>query len=405
MSIINKVIILFLISFSLMTLVSNETNKLTQRAIETLLKEKYIQVSDELFTYLSNNDNANLQKKLTELKFKTVTDKKHYLNSSDTLYEYKTELSIIKILKHEDNKYLLYMKYLDDDALVMDLSQNEIFKDKEFLNYLILADILILIILSLIILKMIYPLKEISKSIKKFGEGDYGLRIDKLGNDEIGEVSKTFNSMALNIEELITSRQRLLRDIGHELKTPISKSKLAIEMIEESKYKNILKKALSEIDEMTNELLYVEKLNANQHRFNFEKFNAETLISESLSKLFIEDETSVEVVIESNFDIQADLNYLSIALKNLIDNGLKYATEKPIFIIVKDKNISVKSKGEKLDKPLEFYCEDFTQGDNSRSTKGYGLGLSLVKRILDKHDFKLLYRYENGFNGFTLTMT
>ncbi|MDO8453770.1 MAG: HAMP domain-containing protein, partial [Sulfurimonas sp.] len=315
MSIINKVILLFAISFSLMIFVSNETNKLTQTAIEKLLKEKYIQVSDELFTYLSNNDTANLQKKLTELNFKTIEDKKHSFDASTVLYEYKTELSIIKILKHEDNTYLLYMKYLDDDILVMDGSQDEIFKDKEFLNFMILADIMILIILCLIILKMIYPLKEISKSIKKFGEGNYGLRINILSNDEIGELSKTFNSMALNIEELITSRQRLLRDIGHELKTPISKSKLAIEMIEESKYKKILKKALSQMDEMTNELLYIEKLSANQHKLNFEKFNCETLISESLSKLFIEDETSVEVLIESNFEIHADLNYLSIALK------------------------------------------------------------------------------------------
>ena len=57
---------------------------------------------------------------------------------------------------------------------------------------------------------------------------------------EIGEVANTFNSMAENIEGLITSRQRLLRDIGHELKTPIAKSKIAIEMIEDSKYKKIL---------------------------------------------------------------------------------------------------------------------------------------------------------------------
>lgn len=404
MSIITKVIILFVISFSLMIFVSHETNKLTQNTIETLLKEKYIQVSDELFTYLSNNDTANLKKKLIELNFQVVKDKQHYFDASTILYQYKTDLSIIKILKHEDNTYLLYMKYLDDDLLVMDISQDKIFKDKEFLNYMILADILILIILSLVILKMIYPLKEISKTIKKFGEGNYGLRIKKLSSDEIGEVSHTFNSMALNIQELITSRQRLLRDIGHELKTPISKSKLAIEMIEDSKYKKILKKALSEIDEMTNELLYIEKLNANQQQLNIQKFDCETLVGTSLSKLFIDDESSVNVFIESNFSINADLYYLSIALKNLIDNALKYTTHKPISIIVKDKKIMVKSQGEKLEKPLEFYCEDFTQGDNSRNQKGYGLGLSLVKRILCKHNFKLLYGYDEGFNLFTIEL-
>jgi len=153
-----------------MLYVSNETNKLTQTTIEKLLKEKYIQVSDELFTYLSNNDAAAIEKKLAELNFQIVEDTKHYLAVSTTLYDYKTDLSSIKILKHEDNKYLLYMNYLDDDILVMDVSQNKIFQDKEFLNYMILADIMILTILSLIILKMIYPLKEISNSIKKFGE-------------------------------------------------------------------------------------------------------------------------------------------------------------------------------------------------------------------------------------------
>ncbi|MDH4944047.1 ArsS family sensor histidine kinase [Sulfurimonas sp. C5] len=402
MSIITKVIILFFISFSLMIFVSNETNKLTQNTIETLLKDKYIQVSDELFTYLSNNDMNNLKNKLKELDFKEVLDKEHYLKTSSILYQYKTELSSIEILQHEDNRYLLYMTYLDDDLLVMDQSQGKIFKDKEFLNYMILVDILILIILSFVILKMIYPLKELSGSIKKFGEGDYSMRSKKVGSDEIGELSDTFNAMAMNIENLITSRQRLLRDIGHELKTPISKSKLAVEMVEESKYKKILKKALDEIDQMTSELLDIEKLNSNQQRLIFKSFDMETLVGLALSKLFVEDESKIDVDIESNFSVNADLNYLSIALKNLIDNALKYGTEKPVHIIVKEKSIVVKSKGKQLDKPLEFYCEDFTQGDNSRNQKGYGLGLSLVKRILDKHKFQLLYYYEKGFNFFAI---
>lgn len=401
MSIINKVLILFFISFSLMIFVSLKTDKLTQATIESLLREKYIQVSEELFTYLSNNDKVNLQKKLQELQFKTMGDKKHYFESSQVLYEYNTELSSIKILKHDD-KYMLYMNYLDDEILVMDVSQEKSFEDKEFLNYMILADILILIILCLMILKMIYPLKEISRSIKKFGDGNYSLRIKQVSGDEIGEVAKTFNSMALNIEDLIYSRERLLRDIGHELKTPIAKSKLALEMIEEGKYKRILKKALSQIDEMTSELLYLEKLNANQSTLNLQTFNSETLISEALSKLFIEDETLINITIQTNFDINADLNYLAIALKNLVDNALKYSAVKPVYIVVQDGCILVKSKGEKLQKPLDFYCEAFTQGDNSRNQEGYGLGLSLVKRIMDKHNFKLGYFYAKGFNVFVI---
>ena len=267
---------------------------------------------------------------------------------------------------------------------------------------MILADISILVILFLIILKIIYPLRSISKSIKSFGDGDYSLRIKNSSKDEIGKVATTFNSMAKNIEELIRSRESLLRDIGHELKTPISKSKLAIEMIEDSKYKSILNRALSQIDEMTSELLDLEKLNANQYELEIQKFSCETLITESLSKLLIDDESFIDVHVEMSFDVNADLKYLSIALKNLIDNALKYSTQKPVYIVVKDGCVLVKSKGEILNKSLEFYCEPFIQGDNSRNQEGYGLGLSLVKKILDKHGFELSYFYKNGFNVFSI---
>ena len=117
---------------------------------------------------------------------------------------------------------------------------------------------------------------------------------------------------------------------------------------------------------------------------------------------FIDNEDNIKVDIVSNFKIKGDLNYLSIALKNLIDNGLKYSTKKPVYIIIEENNIYIKSIANKLDKPLEYYCQLFTQGDNSRGENGYGLGLSLVKRILDKHHFKLSYYYDGKFNIFSI---
>jgi len=402
MSIFTKVLMLFLISLFLMLFVSNKTEELTQSTLKSLLKEKYIQTSDELFKYLANNDLDALERKLKELNFEKITDEKHYFASSKVIYTYDTGLSSIKILQHEDDRFLLYMKYLDDDILVIDLSQNSNFQEIAFLNYLILADILILIILFLIILKMIYPLKKISNGIKAFGEGDYSSRVEVVSNDEIAEVASTFNAMASNIQELIAARQRLLRDMGHELKTPISKSKLALEMIEESKYKNILQRALIQMDDMTNDLLNIEKLSTKDTTLKLEKFTVETLISTTLSKLFMQDERSIDIEIDSNFEIEADLNYLSIALKNLTDNALKYAIKKPIFIKAYDKTIEVKSSGKKLEETLEFYCEVFTQGDNSREQQGYGLGLSMVKRVIDKHNFTLSYRFEDNLNIFTI---
>ncbi len=405
-SIFHKVLILFLISLSLMLFVSKKAEELTQETLQTLLKEKYIQVSDELFRYLSDNDWYALNKKLKELKLKTIKDKEHYFQRSKSIYKYQTDLLTIEILQHEDKRYILYLSYLDDDLLVIDSIQNRSFQKMDTLNYLIIADISILVILFLIILKMIYPLKNISKRIKNFGEGDYSSRIESITNDEIGEVGSTFNLMASNIEEMIKSRERLLRDIAHELKTPVAKSKLALEMMQstqkDDKYKMILERAVSQMDEMIHELLDIEKLNTSHQQLKSETFDVETLITTSLSKLFIEDETLVNIDIKSNFRIKADLHYLSIALKNLIDNALKYSTQKPVFIIAENHTILVKSKGERLKESLDYYCDLFTQGDQSRTKKGHGLGLSLVKMILNRHDFKLSYDYDGKFNIFSI---
>jgi len=163
MSIVNKVLILFLISLSLMIFVSHKTNTITQNALESLQMEKYIQVSKELYRYLSNNDKEKLNKKLSYLKYKIIKKKKKYFKKSNILYNHTTKLSSIKILKYEDDEFLLYLSYLDDDILVMDSTLRDKFEEKESLNSLIVADILILLVLLALILKMVLPLRDITK--------------------------------------------------------------------------------------------------------------------------------------------------------------------------------------------------------------------------------------------------
>ncbi len=403
MSIFKKILLLFGISLILMIFVSNRADNLTQNSFETILKQKYMQLSNDFFRYLADADEAGLQKKLKELNFEQKPTKISHLKNIKILYDYKTDLSEIKIFKDEEDYLYLYMKYLDDDILLFDTLQIQSHKEKKFLDYLIGADIVITIIMFLIILKILYPLKKISKTIEKFGKGEFEKRVDIKSNDEIGKLASTFNTMAKNTQELIDSKQRLLRDIGHELRTPIARSKLALEMIDEDKkYKDILKRALIQMDEMTNELLSLEKLSQNKTPLNLTEFDVETLLGNALSKLLIDCEEDIEIEIESNFKLKADLKYLSIALKNLIDNGLKYSTKKPIYIVAKNNHIEVRSQGEKLQKPLEFYCEVFTQEDSSREQKGYGLGLSIVKRVLDRHNYTFWYLYKSGYNIFEI---
>jgi len=404
MSIVTKVLILFLISLFLMLFVSHKSEQLTKETVESLLKERYIEVSDELFDAFADNDLDALHKRVASLNFEEVSDTAAYLSDTTALYSHETPLSKIEILQHDGKQLLLYMKYLDDDILLIDLSQNRYFKEIALLNYLILADIIILVILFLLILKMVYPLRRIAEKIRAFGEGDHHSRIEIVSDDEIAEVSKTFNTMASNLEALIRSREMLLRDIAHELKTPIAKSKFAVEMIEASKYRETLMNALTQMDELINDLLQLERLNAETSTLQYSTFSMETLVSSALSKLFIEEESLVEVKIVRDFKVEGDLNYLSIALKNLIDNALKYTTQSPVIIVAEGSELSVLSHGEPLQQPLEFYCEPFTQADDTRMDKGHGLGLSIVTRILQRHGLRLGYHHHDGVNHFSIEM-
>ena len=146
-----------------------------------------------------------------------------------------------------------------------------------------------------------------------------------------------------------------------------------------------------------------EKIQQQQNLLHRDDFTVETLITEALSQLLLQDETSIQVCIDENFAMQGDLFYLSMALKNLIDNALKFAQTLPIKIIVKKKQIIVKNMGKSLEHPLVYYCENFIQGEYARTTKGFGIGLSLVKTILDKHHLSLHYNYTNGENIFTIS--
>lgn len=400
MSIFTKLFLLFLLSLSLMLFVSRETSQLTQAKIEMLLKEKYLQASSELFRDLANNDSNMLQKRLQTFDFEVITEPQNVLEHSKSIYEKSSSFGEVKILMDAKGRYLLLLSYLDESLLVRDRAQDESILGQGMVTYLIFADIFVLVLTFLMIMKLIFPLKQIASTLKEFGEGALHVRMKHFGSNELGKLSDTFNAMASNIEALILSRQRLLRDIGHELRTPLAKSKLALEMLGESKYQQSLKKAISQIDELTKELLDIERLNANMEQLSLSSFNAETLISESLSRALIDDESLVELHIEDSFEIKGDLNYLSIALKNLIDNALKYTTQKPIVIEVKELTISVKSRGEALEHALDYYCEPFTQGDDARGVEGFGLGLSIVKKIVQKHGFKLSLTCKEGWNSF-----
>ena len=396
MSIFKKLTILFIISFVLMTVIGLWIDNINLKRVDNFAKEKYLKVIDDIF---KNIENKNY---LDSLISKNSLEKVNFLdeNNLETIYSQNSAFTDISILKYKSsNIYILKIKYLDESYIFKALDE-ESFNDKTILNVLVFLDIFALLIMFLFIIKLLSPLKTITKELKAFANGNLSTRIDIKSNDEIGTLAKSFNNMASSLENSIKTREELLRDIGHELRTPIAKGKFAIEKIDNFSQKELLKKIFQDLEKLTNELIELEKLNIS--KLNLTIFSAETLVLESLGKLYLEDESKVDIEIFEDFKIEGDLYYLSIALKNLIDNALKYAISFPIIIKVDKNQISISNKGKELSKEFEYYLKPFTQELSQRD--GFGLGLSIVKKILDRHNFQLLYSYENHYNIFKIVL-
>ena len=396
MSIFKKISILFFISLTLMSIIGFWIDEINSKRIDTLVKEKYIKISNELFQNIENKTQLNALLDKYDLEKKELKNNNNY----NILYENTLTFGYIVILQETfGDEFIIKIKYLDDEYILKTADEENI-TDKLILNILVFVDIFVLILIFLYILKLLSPLKIITKQLTNFANGDLSSRIDIKSNDEIGILANSFNKMASNLENLIKTREELLRDIGHELRTPIAKGKFAIEKIDDFSLKELLKKIFKDLEILTNELIELEKLNST--KLNITTFKAETLIVESLAKLYLDDESKIEIEIIDDFKIKADLYYLSIVLKNLIDNALKYTSSFPIKIIVKTNEISVLNQGKALAKELDYYLKPFTQELSQRD--GFGLGLSIVKKIIDRHDFRLEYSYRNESNIFKICL-
>lgn len=283
-------------------------------------------------------------------------------------------------------------------------------KRKKFIDTVQLELVILFIVLFLlnfaisfrIINKIKDKLDKLNQGVLQlFKNGEKTIKIDIGEKNELSQITKSLNSYLEKQADIIHSREELLRNISHELKTPIAKGKFMIEKIQkkdDSKTLKDINTIFYDIEKLTSKLLEREKLNFAV--INPSKFKSSSLILESLSKLSIEDESRVIVAIEDDFNIEGDFYYLTIALKNLIDNAMKYAKKFPIVIESKNNVIYVKNIANKLSNDLIYYIQPFTREPNQQ--QGHGLGLNIVNKILGLHEFNLKYKYEDQYVVFSI---
>jgi len=294
--------------------------------------------------------------------------------------------------------YYLEILYLDEKFLFFDKKQSEIFENSKELGILIYLDILLLCAIFAIFLHLIFPLRRFLKSLKILGGGKLGERIKVRGSEEFRVLGREFNKMAQNLENLIEEKDNFIAYASHELKTPISKAKIALSLMDESRHKEMLAKSIENMDSITESFLLLEGLKSGM-KLDKRKYKMSEIVFEIHAMLF-DDKERVSLNMEEEFFIECDKGRLAIALKNLIDNAIKYSPDKQAEVKIDRGRISVENRGEALPKSLEEMISKFQRGEAKEGKSGYGVGLSIANAIFQAHDMQFAYDYKDGTSVF-----
>jgi two-component system OmpR family sensor kinase len=269
------------------------------------------------------------------------------------------------------------------------------------LKRIVVFSIVFLLILMLYfwVMKSLKPISTLKNQIKTFSEGNLEIHCASDKKDEIAEVANEFDHAVTMIRELLQSRQLFLRAIMHELKTPIAKGRLVSEMLPDEKNKAHMHSIFERLNLLIDEFAKIEKITSKNFKLDVKPYKMSDLTEASIDLLMLENaKEHIELQVIEDYQAEVDFELFTLVIKNLLDNAIKYAKDKKVLVQINNHKIAIVNRGEKLNEPLENYFKPF-----HTSKKGLGLGLYIVKSILDIHQKALSYEYEEGKNIFIIS--
>lgn len=294
---------------------------------------------------------------------------------------------------------------------------------KIFMVVTIIILMLTLIVSYFITSKTTYPLKQISEASLKFAKGDFSIRVPENNNCiEIDNLSKSINYMASSLALSEEKRNTFVENVSHELKTPMTSIGGFVDGIldgtiphdKQDYYLQIISDEVHRLSRLTVRMLKTSQVQSDTFAIRRAAFD----FVETISRVIISFEKKIN---EKNIDIEVSLDEATVSgdrdniyqvLYNLTDNAIKFT--KPydkLRISLKvdgtDAFFEISNQSDKINQEkLDNIFDRFYKVDESRSedTTGAGLGLYIVKKIINLHDSHITVNSENGFTTFAFSL-
>ncbi|MFM1897531.1 MAG: hypothetical protein RLZZ385_2605 [Pseudomonadota bacterium] len=290
--------------------------------------------------------------------------------------------------------YFLHQRYLEsrDDNYVVLYIGLTLAAIVLFLNYLAVN-------------RLLDPIRLLKKGAERIQAGDLGYRVSTNRHDELGELTDSVNHMADSLQSMLEAKRQLLLAISHELRTPITRAKLQLEFMDNSKEKENLKDDIDEIDLLISDLLEAERLNNKHSVLVAEPVEISTFV-DSVVDTYRQYHGGFDFIgLDHDEEMTIDKLRIRLLLTNLLNNAMRHGEDKPILVKLGFANewatIEVIDHGEGIDpEHLDKLTEPFYRADSARqrNTGGFGLGLYLCKLIAQAHggDLRITSRRGEG---------
>ena len=324
----------------------------------------------------------------------------------------------------------------DSDEMVYDISlaQSSSSQVRLMAKDMILTATIILVFTALSVGLWIYrsiatPLVKLKKATQNIKEGNLDFVLEVDGDDEFSELCRDFEEMRKRLKESAEEKvlmdkenKELISNISHDLKTPITAVKGYVEGIMDGvadtpekidRYVKTIYNKTNEMDHLINELTFYSKIDTNRIPYTFSKLNVEDYFSDCAEEVGLELETrGIELVyanyVESGVLVIADGEQIRRGIHNIISNAIKYMDKQNgmkgiIQIRVKDVGdfvqVEIEDNGKGIaTKDIPYIFDRFYRTDSSRNSAkgGSGIGLSIVRKILEDHDGKVWASSKDG---------
>jgi two-component system, OmpR family, osmolarity sensor histidine kinase EnvZ len=269
--------------------------------------------------------------------------------------------------------------------------------DPPMMLFLALVATLVLTLFTALVLarRITRPLESFTLAAQRIGEGDIPESFPETGIRELSGLASTFNRMALQVRELLANRTTMLAGISHDLRTPLARMRLALEMLPENTDPKLVARMQQDVDEMNQLIGEFLVLSRKLHKGDPQPLELNALLNELADESRVAG-AEVEWHACENLWVKADSMALRRILNNLLGNALRYGSGKPVQVtLTSDHNhavIRILDRGPGIPaQELENVFHPFYRLEASRSnaTGGSGLGLAIARQLADANDWRI----------------